>query len=387
MRRSKRTQFVLFLVVGIVCFVAGTRHETILSAVAPVFGLKPSIHSLDLSSVQETYRQLKAHYDGALDDQKLIDGASRGLTAAAGDAYTSYMDSKEAGKFDKSLSGDIGGGIGAEIGIRGNQPTIVRPLKDSPSTKAGLKAGEKIMAVNGESVAGLTLDQVVAKLRGDIGTSVKVTLLDGQSRREVSIMREAIKAPSVEWSIDSSVGILDINRFSDDTATEARRAAQAFRDQGVRKVILDLRGNPGGIVSAAQAVAGLWLDKQVVLSQRQGDKIIQEDKSTGSPLLSDIKTVVLIDNGSASASEIVAGALKDYGKAVLIGEKSYGKGSVQSVIELAGGARLKVTTARWYTPKGANIDKTGIEPDEVVELTASDINEGRDPQLDKAKSL
>lgn len=380
-------RFLSFLIVGIICFAAGTRYEAILSAAAPVFGVKVATGSIDLSSVQETYRQLRANYDGKLDTQKLIYGASRGLAEAAGDTHTAYMDPQEASEFDKSMRGDIGGGIGAEIGMRNNQPTVVRPLKDSPAMKAGIKAGEKIVAINGESAAGLTLDQVVAKVRGDIGSSVKLMLADGSRKHEVAVVREAVKAPSVEWSVDGSTGILDINRFADDTGSLARQAAQSFRDQKVSKVILDLRGNPGGAVSSAQAVAGLWLDRRVVLTQRQGDKIIQEDRSTGTPLLADIKTIVLIDNGSASASEIVAGALKDHNEGTLVGEKSYGKGSVQSVIELASGARLKVTSARWYTPKGANIDKTGISPDESVEMTADDINSGRDPQMDRAKSL
>ena len=175
--------------------------------------------------------------------------------------------------------------------------------------------------------------------------------------------------------------------FNDETGSLARSAAESFVEKGVTKVILDLRGNGGGTVTAAQSLAGLWLDKQTLMTERSNGKDDQTVKTTGKPILGDIKTVVLINGGSASASEIVAGALSEYEKATLVGEKSYGKGSVQAVIQLDSGAILKVTTARWYTPKGATIDGKGIEPTEKVELTADDFDAGRDPQMDKAKEL
>jgi len=194
-------------------------------------------------------------------------------------------------------------------------------------------------------------------------------------------------ARAAEWKIDGEIGILAVSRFNDDTGKQARQAAEEFRSAGVRKVILDLRGNPGGTVAAAPALAGLWLNNQGGMTQRRGEQVISTEKSTGQPLLSDIKTVVLVNGGSASASEIVAGALKDHGKATLVGEKTYGKGSVQRPIDLAAGAVLKVTGARWYTPHGKNIDKSGIEPDVKVEMTTGAGDKGGDPQLEKAKSV
>ena len=386
-KKSQSVQFLAVIIVAIVSFAAGTRYETIFAAAAPMFGVRASNKTIDLSSVQETYQQLAANYDGKLDTQKLIYGASRGLVAAVGDKHTSYMDPKESEEFKKSLSGNIGGGIGAEIGLRNNKPTIIKPLNDSPAQKAGIKAGEVIMKVNGEEAADWGVDKVVDKIRGEIGTSVKLTLQNGQQIREVSVVRQNITAPAVESKIHGKTGILTVSRFNDDTVSAARKAAREFIDRGVTKVIVDLRNNPGGTVDSAQGLLGLWLNNQVVLTERRGSETVKTLNSTGSPILENMQTVVLINENSASASEITAGALRDYGKAKLVGKKSYGKGSVQVVIDLSSGSQLKVTEARWYTPKGKNIDKEGIKPDVEVELTADDVKNDKDPQLEKAESL
>jgi len=375
------------LLIAIVSFVAGTRSDLIVAQVGSLFGLRTATGSLDVSTVQRVYRELKAHYDGTLDEQALTRGAARGMVAATGDPHTAYMDPDEAKEFEKSLSGNIGGGIGAEIAKRHNVPTIIRPLKNSPAEKAGIKAGDVIVKVNDTVVTDMPVDQVVQRIRGDVGTTVKLVLSRGGERKDVTVTREKVVAPAAEWKIDGEIGILTVSRFNDDTGKQARQAADEFRSAGVKKVILDLRGNPGGTVAAAQALAGLWLNHEVVMTQRRGEQVISTEKSTGQPLLGDIKTVMLINGGSASASEIVAGALKDYGKATLVGEKTYGKGSVQRPIDLADGSVLKVTEARWYTPHGKNIDKSGIEPDIKVEMTAGAADNGRDPQLEKAKSV
>ena len=386
-KKSQSVQFLAVIIVAIVSFAAGTRYETIFAAAAPMFGIRASNKTIDLSSVQETYRQLAANYDGKLDTQKLIYGASRGLVAAVGDKHTSYMDPEESEEFKKSLSGNIGGGIGAEIGLRNNKPTIIKPLNDSPAQKAGIKAGEVIMKVNGEEAADWGVDKVVDKIRGEIGTSVKLTLQNGQQVREVSVVRQNITAPAVESKINGKIGILTVSRFNDDTVSAARKAAREFIDRGVTKVIVDLRNNPGGTVDSAQGLLGLWLNDQVVLTERRGSETVKTLNSTGSPILENMQTIVLINENSASASEITAGALRDYGKAKLVGKKSYGKGSVQVVLDLSSGSQLKVTEARWYTPKGKNIDKEGIKPDVEVELTADDVKNDKDPQLEKAESL
>lgn len=378
------------LVVGlavIVGFAGGMKSDVIIGAIAPALGFKIETGSLDLTDVQQTYRSLKSNFDGAIDTKKLIEGASRGLVAAAGDQYTVYMSKSEADDFNKDLSGDIGGGIGAEIGLRDNKPTILRTLKDTPAEKAGLLAGDVIVGINDQAATGWTVDDTVKKIRGPEGTTVKVTVLRGNEQKDVTITRAKINAPSVDSKVDGDTGILTISRFDEQTGDKARQAAQSFKDQGVKKVILDLRGNGGGYLTAAQDVAGLWLKDQVVVSERTGGKVTDELKSGGDPILAGLPTIVLVNGGSASASEIVAGALQDHKVAQLVGEKTFGKGSVQKLIDLRADALLKVTVAKWYTPNGKNINKEGITPDKKVDLTGDDANAGRDPQLDAAKEL
>lgn len=386
-KRQQLSWFLTLVIVAIVSFVAGARSDALFANVASVFGVRTSNKTIDLSSVQKTYQELIANYDGKLDTQKLIYGANRGLVEAAGDPHTAYMDPDETKEFDKSLSGQIGGGIGAEIGLRNNKPTIIKPLENSPAQKAGIKAGEVIVKVNDESSSDWSVEKVVSKIRGEVGTSVKLTLLSGGQTREVSVVRQNIVSPAVESEIDGEIGILKVNRFGDDTVSLSRKYASEFVDKGVKKVILDLRNNPGGTVGAAQGLLGIWLDNQVAMTERRGSEIVKTLRTTGMPILGNMKTVVLINGNSASASEITAGALREYGKATLVGQKSYGKGSVQIVLGLPGGSQMKVTEARWYTPKGKNIDKTGIEPDVKVDLSSDDVNNNVDPQMDKAKSL
>ena len=386
-KRQQLSWFLTLVIVAIVSFVAGARSDALFANVASVFGVRTSNKTIDLSSVQKTYQELVANYDGKLDTQKLIYGANRGLVEAAGDPHTAYMDPDETKEFDKSLSGQIGGGIGAEIGLRNNKPTIIKPLENSPAQKAGIKAGEVIVKVNDEASSDWSVEKVVSKIRGEVGTSVKLTLLSDGKTREVSVVRQNIVSPAVESEIDGEIGILKVNRFGDDTVSLARKYASEFVEKGVKKVILDLRNNPGGTVGAAQGLLGIWLDNQIAMTERRGSEIVKTLRTTGTPILGNMKTVVLINGNSASASEITAGALREYGKATLVGQKSYGKGSVQIVLGLPGGSQMKVTEARWYTPKGKNIDKTGIEPDIKVDLSSDDINNNVDPQIDKAKSL
>lgn len=386
-KRQQLSWFLTLVVVAIVSFVAGARSDALFANVASVFGVRTSNKTIDLSSVQKTYQELIANYDGKLDTQKLIYGANRGLVEAAGDPHTAYMDPDETKEFDKSLSGQIGGGIGAEIGLRNNKPTIIKPLENSPAQKAGIKAGEVIVKVNDEASSDWSVEKVVSKIRGEVGTSVKLTLLSGGQTREVSVVRQNIVSPAVESEIDGEIGILKVNRFGDDTVSLSRKYASEFVEKGVKKVILDLRNNPGGTVGAAQGLLGIWLDDQIAMTERRGSEIVKTLRTTGTPILGNMKTVVLINGNSASASEITAGALREYGKATLVGQKSYGKGSVQIVLGLPGGSQMKVTEARWYTPKGKNIDKTGIEPDVKVDLSSDDVNNNVDPQMDKAKSI
>lgn len=373
----------LTLVIG---FVAGTRGPEVVATLGPVLGFKVASGALDLSSVQQTYRELKVNYDGKLDDKALIEGASRGLVEAAGDQYTVYMDSKAAAEFQRDLSGDIGGGIGAEIGVRSNKPTIIRVLSGNPAEKAGVKPGDMILAVNDQASSGWTADKTAGEIRGDVGTTVKLVVARGGETKEFTITRQVVNNPSVQTAVQNGLGILTITRFDEQTGKLARKAAESFKQQGVRGVVLDLRGNGGGYITAAQEVAELWLNDKLIVTERTGDKVVDELRAGSDALLKGMPTVVVVNGSSASASEIVAGALQDHKAAILIGEKTFGKGTVQKIINLGYGSVLKVTTARWFTPNGKNITKEGITPDQAVELTAADADAGRDPQLDAAKA-
>lgn len=383
---SRTVYFLTIAFVAVVGFVAGTRDNEIIGAIAPVLGFKVETSELNLASVQQTYQQLKLNYDGTLDTTKLIEGASRGLAEAVGDPYTVYMDAKEAEEFNKSLSGEIGGGIGAAIGVRNGKPTITRVIPGNPADKAGVQAGDVIIGINDEVTEDWTSDKAAEKIRGEVGTTVKLAVLRGTDTKEFTITRQEVTDPSVQSSVEGGIGILTVRRFDKETANLARKAARSFEEQKVKGVILDLRDNGGGYLEAAQDLAGIWLKDKVVVSERVDGKETDTLKSGGETILEGVPTVVLVNGSSASASEIVAGALKDHKAALLVGEKTYGKGTVQSVIQLGGGAQLKVTIARWYTPGGKNITKEGIAPDQEVKMSADDVNAGKDPQLEAAKS-
>lgn len=382
---SKSVLFLAIALATVIGFVAGTRSNELLAVAGPLLGFKIETGTLDLSSVQKTYQELKANYDGVLDEQKLVEGASRGLVAAAGDQYTVYMDTKEVEEFEKDLSGEIGGGVGAEIGVRNERPTIIRVLPGNPAERAGIKAGDIIASVNDQAAATWNAEKAASEVRGEVGSTVKLGLIRDGELKEFTITRQLVSNPSVQSSVENGLGILIISRFDDKTANLARQAAESFRRQSVKGIILDVRGNGGGYLTAAQDVASLWLKDKIIVSERANGTVVEELKTQGNAILEGMPTVVLINGSSASASEIVAGALQDYKAATLIGEKTYGKGTVQRLLDLGAGTKLKVTVAKWYTPHGKNITKEGISPDEGVELTAKDMDAGRDPQLEAAR--
>ena len=385
---SKNMYMLTIVIVALVGFVAGTRQNEMYSAAASLFGVTISTETIDTSSLQETYRRLEESYDGDIDVPSLIEGANRGLVEAVGDNYTTYMSAEEAEQFDKDLSGNIGGGIGAEIGVRNDQPTILRTLADTPAEQAGLKAGDIITRVNTEGTNGWTAGDTAEAIRGEIGTTVKIAVVrDLREEKEFVITRAEITSPSVDHEVQNGIGIVTIRRFDSETSSLARTAAEDFKRQSVKGVVVDLRGNGGGYLSSAQDVAGMWLDNKVIVSERRDGKVVEELRSNSRPILAGVPTVILVNGSSASASEIVAGALQDYDKAELIGEKTFGKGTVQKLVPLDDGAQLKVTIARWYTPNGRNITSEGIAPDQTVELSTEDVNADKDPQMEAARTF
>ena len=344
-------------------FVGGSRIDDLRNLIAPVFGFK-KVEKIDFSNVEKTYQALVSNYDGEINKQKIIEGASKGLVEAAGDKYTEYMTSKEAEEFNKSLSGDVGTGVGIELAKDGDIVKVVRVLPKNPAASAGILAGDVISKVNDEDVLKKSTSEVSKKIRGDSGTTVKITVIRGEEKKDFSVTRAKIENPSVDLSKNNGIATLSIYRFDSETGALAKKYAEEIKNEGTSKVILDLRGNGGGYVQAAKTVASLWLEKNaLIVSEKTGSKTVEEIRATGENPLKGIKTVILLDNSSASASEIVAGALKEHKAAQIVGEKSYGKGSVQTTIDMPEGALLKVTIAKWFTPSGKNISNNGISPD------------------------
>jgi carboxyl-terminal processing protease len=269
------------------------------------------------------------------------------------------------------------------MGERDGWVKVLRTLPDNPARRAGVLAGDIFYKVDGVDVSEWTSDKVADKVRGAEGTEVKLGLVRDGKEMEFTLKREKINNVSAYVEYNGDVAVITVTRFDMETGGIVKSIAEEINKKGINRVILDLRGNGGGYVSAARDVLSLWVDGKLAVTQKGRNGGNEEVYTTrGGAILAGRKTVVLINGGSASAAEIVAGALKDYGLATLVGEKSYGKGSVQSLVNLDGGELLKVTIARWYTPKGKNIDGEGIEPDRKVERSFEDVNLERDPQME-----
>ena len=389
-RRAQRrfgwgTLIAVALIMAAGGFVVGTRSEDILAVVKGSQNIT-AVSRLDFSSLQDVYDKLRQEFDGKLDATALINGAKKGLVDAAGDPYTVYFTDTEASDYLDALDGRFSG-IGAELDKKDGALLVVSTLDGSPARKAGLLAKDAIVKVNDEETTGWSIDKAVSKIRGEEGTTVKLTIVRHNQLKEFSIVRAKIINPSVKYEISAdNIGYVRLSRFADtDTAHLMKAAATEFHDKKVRGVVLDLRGNGGGYLKAAQEVASLWLDEgQMIVEERRGDTTTDALRAEGGALLKGVPTVVLIDSGSASASEILAGALHDHHVAQLVGVKSFGKGSVQQIVEIDSGGQLKVTIAKWFTPAGVNISKEGIKPDVSVTLSDSDIAKGHDRQKEKA---
>lgn len=314
-------------------------------------------------------------------------GAIQGMTSSFGDPYTVFLPPQESKIFLEDIAGNFSG-VGMEIGIQDDILTVIAPLKGTPAERAGILTGDKILAIDGESTDGFSTDEAVKKIRGEKGTIVKFTVYRDGERQDISVTRDTIETPTMENSLDASTGVytISIYSFSANTGQLFNRALTAFRDSGSKKLIIDVRGDPGGYLESAASIASHFLDKNepIVTEDYAGKRENSVHRSTGSGgVPAGTKVVVLINGGSASASEILAGALQDSKIATLIGSQSFGKGSVQELVDISGGS-LKVTVARWLTPSGRSISQGGLTPDIVVERTREDFLAGRDPQRDRA---
>lgn len=365
--------------------------------------------NVDFSLFWKVYNDLNAKYvdKGKLDAQKILYGAIGGMVNSTGDPYTVFFEPVTSKKFQEEISGSFGG-VGIEIGKRNNVLTVISPIKDTPAFKAGIKAGDKILKIDGKSTANLSIEEAVGLIRGKKGTKVVLTTqTETDNPRDVELVRDSIKIPTIEWKLidvpahagqgSKKVAYMQIYSFNQTVDSEFKKAAEEILKSEATSLIIDLRNNPGGLLDSAINLAGWFLDKnKLVVSEAFGDGTSNEFRSNGNGALKKYPTVILMNGGSASASEILAGALHDNRGIKIVGEKSFGKGSVQELENYGDGSSLKVTIAKWLTPAGISISEKGIEADIEVKFKEEDLKEegkieigtpGKDAQLDKALEI
>lgn len=374
----------------------------------------PKETAVDFSLFWDVWQRLYRYYIDAatLDTQKMVWGAITGMVASAGDPYTVFLPPKENKEFKEDLGGQFEG-IGAQLGMRDNRIIVIAPLKGTPAERAGIKPGDYILKVNDEESIGWTVPQAVTKIRGPRGTTVHLNILHENRQKpiDVSIVRDTITVPSVETWVkkvgeiedigglteskkldqNKKVAYLRLSRFGDHTNQDWEKSVSEIltiqRNNGtLAGLVFDLRNNPGGYLDGSVFIASEFVGKGVIVSQVNSDGTKQEYEVDRKGKLLDIPLVVLVNKGSASAAEIVAGALRDHKRATIVGETTFGKGSVQTPQELAGGAGLHITTGKWILPKGDSIAKVGVKPDIEVKLDDS-LEASRDAQLAKAVEL
>jgi carboxyl-terminal processing protease len=353
----------------------------------------------------KTYEKLKVFTDcleiiqkNYVEDVKsedLINGAIEGMLNSL-DPYSSYLDPDMYRELQVETKGSFGG-LGIEIAIKDGILTVIAPIEDTPAYRAGIKAGDKVLKINEESTKGLSLMECVKRMRGPKGTHITITIMrEGFTQtQDITMIRDIIKVQSVKFkTLEKGYGYLKLLEFQEKTSADARRALEALQKEnpeGLHGLILDLRNNPGGLLDQAVEVANLFLDKGVIVTikgRNEEDKTVFNAKAEGT--MPNWPMVVLVNQGSASASEIVAGALQDYGRAVIMGSKTFGKGSVQTIIPLDDGSGIRLTTARYYTPKGRSIHEKGIQPDILLPTIAkappkaTEEEPEADPDLGKA---
>ena len=354
----------------------------------------PQPGTIDFSLFWDTYAKLQEKFidPTKIDEKKIVYGAIEGMTSSLKDPYTVFFDPTEAKLFQQDLAGSFEG-IGVQIGVKKDLLTVIAPLKGTPGEKAGLKPGDNIVKIDGKDSTNITADEAVNLIRGVKGTTVTLTIFrEGWDKtKDIKIVRETIKVPSIELSFKNSgdTAYLQVYQFDGTLESDFQSKALQIIQSHAKNIVLDLRNNPGGYLEVAQNLAGWMLPKGQIVTIEDFGKGKEQTiyKTEGNSQLAGYPMVVLINEGSASASEILSGALRDDRNIKLIGTKSFGKGCVQQPIDFPDGSLLKVTVANWLTPKGASITDVGLTPDVKVDITDSDVEQKKDPQLDKALEI
>lgn len=379
----------MFIVSNIIWFYAGNtlalRGLTLTSVSDTVYNDLKQIKDVEKYELLFTVREaLLAKYDGEIDDSVLLESAIKGMTSSLNDPYTVFMNEEEYKSFNEQSNGEFVG-IGAQVGIKEEGFVVIAPIEGSPAEAAGLKTGDVILKVDNEDVTGLTLDQTIAMIRGEAGTEVTITVKrENVENLDVNIVRDVIKVISVKGEmVDNEIGYIQLTSFDDKVSEALKETIHHLKGEGMKGMILDLRGNPGGYLNEAVSVASQFTEKGSLITytvDKYDNKI--ESKSEGGEAIG-MPLVVLIDGGSASASEVVTGALRDHKVATTVGTVSFGKGIVQQIVEFEGGeTSLKVTTSKYYTPNGENIHNVGITPDYEVPLNEELQNQEYSKELD-----
>lgn len=389
-----RTALLLLLgfAVGVAVTVSSERSTSPTTLQQAIALLSPAPKGADFGQLVDVWDRVHRNYvNPTIDDGHLLQGALTGLVAGLGDPYSTYMTADSAKKFEDEISGTFEG-VGMQVGYKDNKITIIAPLPNSPAEKAGLLAGDVIITVDDIDVSTLNLDQVIDKIRGRAGTSVKLNIQRGTDAqtKTFSVVRQTISVDSVTAKIVEHNGKrlaeVGISSFNRDTGRELRAKLKTINAGSLDGILLDLRNNPGGYLDQAVDVTSVFLSQGEVVAEvdRSGQK--KSFKVNGDAFLSETALVVLVNGGSASASEIVAGAIQDSGRGKIVGAQTFGKGTVQDYQTLSDGSSLKLTIAKWLTPNGRSISEHGITPDTIVE-SPTDPKDTTDPQRDRGLDL
>ncbi|MFA6226956.1 MAG: S41 family peptidase [Candidatus Paceibacterota bacterium] len=387
---------ILALVFGVGAYVGVRFSDSSIQKIVFVDNSKidnTSSSTIDMTPFWEVWKDLETRFVPTVKSSKVINnqekiwGAIQGLTTAYGDPYTIFMPPEDSTAFESDISGNFEG-VGMEIGIKENSLIVVSPLKATPAYNAGIKSGDQILTIDGKSTEGISVDKAVKLIRGKAGTQVvlKIAREGKKDSFEVKITRGIINVPTLDTEIKGDVFVIKLYNFYAPAAGAFRSALREFIDSGKYKLTLDLRGNPGGYLESAVDMASWFLPMgKVVVSEDFGMKGGKIYRSKGYDVFTDqLKMVILVDGGSASASEILAGALQEHGVAKLVGAKTFGKGSVQELIKITPETSLKMTIAKWLTPNGNSISEKGITPDYEVKISDADAKAGVDSQFEKA---